>query len=1797
MAEIIEGSFRVVSEKRRPLTPEEVVSLFGRATPEFRQQPQAEELWQAATAAERSQDRLVAAAQLESLVRRAQQGDAEAVDFLRSLHFLPADLSPQQEQEVLSQEVPEVEANVRAAQEVAQEAGEKLTQTWEVTGPSLAEAAQAAEAERLAAVGWQEAEAKAMTGPTLEQAAAELRGKKEELRLVEEALGGKEEARQALQRGHGRHYQRWQKEQLEAYGQELEGQVRQSESRFAAMRTAQQEKARQAAGELSEQIQSLTDQARAAQDRASRLEKVAHRLEAGGQTHPKELQELGVQIGTDETLAQAVVRQAEAEQQVAAEAVAHRRQLSAREPMAGQQVAAKMAGVEAEQVPQYARPSLVKPEFDLEALRTRMDPADQMLTVAEAAKQARQELELLNQAAGGDESARQALQEKGAPVVWKRSDLEAAVANREELLGQLEQERTRLRPVVEDYAARVKEHYRQAYEEKELLEKDPAAVAEAYQTSVARATQEVGKDFEEVSEQLSRVAAVRQAEFELEQQTPRWDQRAPAAEEVTTLEREAPPKDRWAQQAEFVRTREELAEIDKRLTNPEYLEKELQPQREKIQEQIGYLNRALREAPEAEPLAKGQARQTPSPFERQKELRRLQTQLKEADQKIAWVRQPAAELEQRGAALEEKVRAWEGDLAAARPQMEKEAALIEANHQKLLGYANQPDLLVRTYNKPLEEAEKEHAQVVAQSEARLNQARQFRRGEATLKRLSRPLDLKESPRHQGWDKTTVLTKEGRRPVPEGPEKPMGIPQAYLRETRGGLMDEKQANREMMRKQLDISRFGKEAAEIETQLGLASGKEAEKLGRRGTYLENKVRALETEIDNLKGISRVELVSDKGKRLASQAGSSASARVKTDLVGYGVVDREGNWRTDLSSEQIKRAETGISKNLYQDAASRSLARWEKETVQRALGGTVKGADREKIARVGLLGEERGKLASQVYERSLALRKEGFSERGALNQAIRELDLKALGQSAAVQERVAWIAHQAGASGEAVGAKLTASLSQVGKQGLAQVGPAELYRFQILPGQTVAGQSVAGAVRVGGRTFTSQPSYQQALAQAEAAATKAGFAGEIGRWHSTWQRNPLRATTELFLGETGTGLLWGDGAAWARVMPRPLAKWLNPGKYAVSADVKSFKSVWSDIKRQGVVRSALSRTLGVRLGLYRQIPIIKGGKVIGHRYLRADKYFFSAALDTVIKSPFRAPAGLLRAVFNSSRLAKFGLSKDILAVANLLGNPLQGGLVPWAARLGLATARVPLNLAGRTLGRVSRSLTARALVLLRKSATGRALVKGLFRGRRFLANLPLRLKLGWGKFLQGTRGGRFLGRLGRLGSFLGGAGKKLGGVFSGVGSRALGFLTGKYTLGDLALELMDKVRQLFEKVLKTALTKVAAAVAAQLSISLGWFIAGCACLGCLVVILVTALVLILGKTYCMYFPDFFVCRYLFGWPKREELVQATAVRITNSTAPSYALNSGRPGGSVEFTFAPQRPVSLTGLAGEMSYITNPSTGGRGGGDFTPIASDDQDLGSFQLNLVETAGAASVSPEARYLDLSPQALAVGETKQAILTVNNLRTDQDATYLATVRLIYRLGEGEDGPVEEAHSFVEIRIGTGADYGDDLFVSKVNSLATCVSSDKTVYRLFDAQCVPECALGIWTPWAGNLQCAVFLEGGQNCAGITPIYGDAYQWFDRALSRTDYATYTNGDRCPRRGDIIVWEGGAEGWGHVAAVTDDVGLDHYDCSGHIEITQANTPRLKMNLNVFQGWITAEGFEAAGFHIKGLVRRVEF
>ncbi|MDP2874499.1 MAG: CHAP domain-containing protein, partial [bacterium] len=195
--------------------------------------------------------------------------------------------------------------------------------------------------------------------------------------------------------------------------------------------------------------------------------------------------------------------------------------------------------------------------------------------------------------------------------------------------------------------------------------------------------------------------------------------------------------------------------------------------------------------------------------------------------------------------------------------------------------------------------------------------------------------------------------------------------------------------------------------------------------------------------------------------------------------------------------------------------------------------------------------------------------------------------------------------------------------------------------------------------------------------------------------------------------------------------------------------------------------------------------------------------------------------------------------------------------------------------------------------------------------------------------------------------------------------------------------------------------------------------------------------------------------------------------------------------------------------------------------------------------------------------------------------------------------EGTDStlPLQETHGIVEVRIGAGVSFGDDLFVQKINSLATCVTSDSVAYRVFSQECVPECAASLWNPWFNNLQCAVFIEGGQNCSGIKPIFGDAYQWFGVASRREDMAVYTNGAQCPRRGDVIVWQGGSQGWGHVAVVTDDGGLDRYDCSGRVEITQANTPRIKMNLNVYQGWIRAEGFEAAGFSLLGLIRRASF
>ncbi|MDP2874207.1 MAG: hypothetical protein Q8N84_02875, partial [bacterium] len=1020
------------------MSEEEISALVGATGRTFRHSGEAIELFSAATEAERTQERLIATATLNNLMDKALRGDAGAERSLAALGFFADTIPSDIKKESLSRTSEKLREEVRQAQTEQQAAAENLRVVWSQSGDKLIQAAKEAEEERLAAVGLQPLVPSQEAGaapPTLAEVASDLQAKREQLDLLEQAVGGKSEVLQELREKHGVNYQAWQKDQIEEYAEAVEKQVREAESRFNAMRAAQAGRERALQAEWGEQLQQLTEEARAVQGKAAELETLQGKIERHERVSPEEFRRLEVELAPGRKVEEAVAAEQVGVENELASVNARLEDLKAAGPTSGQALAEKVAGVEV--APRVAPKDLSQPEFNWEVLGG-METGERMLTVQESQVRLREELAQLNKLAAGDEEAGQYWQEKGAPAVWKREDMEAATTSREEILRQLETRGKEWLPEYEQWRKGAVESYQEALFDKELGAKEPGALLGKLDApSEKQAIRRAEETYLQAKEDVALMEAVDSTQDKLTQGGVPADLRA------------APRGVGDSAAPEFVQAKADLGDWEKKSKSEQAFK--VFTTEARMREEMDLLSRAVGGDEES----------------------RLELQRRGAP--VAWKpEEMATALKNR----EETYRQLEPKMEPLKKDFEKWAAGVQHRYESLQGYANQPDLLTQVYNLPLEEAEKKHTEVLAQAQADIKTVRQFHQADYTLRHYNRPLDLQAPER---WAGVAMTETEAVMPYAQ-PERLEEVASAYLRDDQrrqGGWevreQWQKELHREMGRKEAGIAGLKEEIAETEKQLGLVSGKAAEQLQKHGQALERKVKAVETEINNLRGIERVGLVDEHGKSLAAGSGGGAAGRVKSDLVGYGLVDEKGQWNKEIFGatpekaaavgERVRQAEASVSRNLYVDAANRSIGSWERETVKKALGGAVDSRKKEWISRSGLLGEEREKYASSFHDNVTTLKKSGLSETQAFRRALGEVKADSLRDSAGFKEHRDWILNQVDPKDrQAVAAKLDAALNNLPRAGLAKAGFTGDYQVQLLTGQAQAGEAPEVVLKIG-------------------------------------------------------------------------------------------------------------------------------------------------------------------------------------------------------------------------------------------------------------------------------------------------------------------------------------------------------------------------------------------------------------------------------------------------------------------------------------------------------------------------------------------------------------------------------------------------------------------------------------------------------------------------------------------------------------------------------------------------------------
>ena len=87
---------------------------------------------------------------------------------------------------------------------------------------------------------------------------------------------------------------------------------------------------------------------------------------------------------------------------------------------------------------------------------------------------------------------------------------------------------------------------------------------------------------------------------------------------------------------------------------------------------------------------------------------------------------------------------------------------------------------------------------------------------------------------------------------------------------------------------------------------------------------------------------------------------------------------------------------------------------------------------------------------------------------------------------------------------------------------------------------------------------------------------------------------------------------------------------------------------------------------------------------------------------------------------------------------------------------------------------------------------------------------------------------------------------------------------------------------------------------------------------------------------------------------------------------------------------------------------------------------------------------------------------------------------------------------------------------------------------------------------------GIVTCVNFVVAAMRCAGIpVPHASHAYQWYSDYQGESGFTVYENGTSLPQEGDIICFEGGADGYGHLGIV---VGVD--TVNNKVEYYHANS-----------------------------------
>lgn len=250
---------------------------------------------------------------------------------------------------------------------------------------------------------------------------------------------------------------------------------------------------------------------------------------------------------------------------------------------------------------------------------------------------------------------------------------------------------------------------------------------------------------------------------------------------------------------------------------------------------------------------------------------------------------------------------------------------------------------------------------------------------------------------------------------------------------------------------------------------------------------------------------------------------------------------------------------------------------------------------------------------------------------------------------------------------------------------------------------------------------------------------------------------------------------------------------------------------------------------------------------------------------------------------------------------------------------------------------------------------------------------------------------------------------------------------------------------------------------------------------------------------------------------------------------------------------------------------------------------------------------PEPRWESLS-SGISGFTARQLIWEIDSMLPGEELTLVYQVRVHDSYDPGSDdgtgdGPICNSVEVTASEDQTGNlivcanSRGSDALAVAADNLLRCLvdgSSDPNdvVYNQYDENCdsfndkiCPQAKDQFSASVAkhGHVTCVNFVVAAMNCAGISvPHAGHAYTWYEAYQGGigSNFKVYSNGATPPRRGDILVFKGGTDGYGHIGIILKADG-------DRVRYAHANTGTKIGVKSIVNGMIEApDNYEIPGF-----------